>query len=190
MIKNNLRRIRFAVFLSILLVLSVASSTYAADHAVNVNDNTFNQREITIAPGDRVVWTHRGNNPHTVTASDGSFDSHPNCTPVCMMNGNTFSRTFNNAGNFTYYCKVHGTAAGQGMAGVVRVVAPQAAGGEQQQQQSTSQQASTQSRQEGSLAQSGYESAPVNRVAVVLLGVSCLLLGAVYSCRRSDKNFL
>jgi plastocyanin len=52
-----------------------------------------------------------GTNTHTVTASDGSFDSHPSCPndpSACMETGDRFRRAFPQAGRFTYACKIHG----------------------------------------------------------------------------------
>jgi plastocyanin len=80
----------------------------------DVLDNSFPDGTFTIRAGDTVVWTHRGTNLHSV--SSDSFDSHPNCPPVCMLGGQTFTHEFATAGTFEYRCKVHG-----GMTGTVTV---------------------------------------------------------------------
>lgn len=79
--------------------------------AKDVADNSFPDGTFTIRAGDTVVWTHRGSNLHSVT-SPGSFDSHPNCPPVCMLAGQTFSHTFDTAGTFEYVCKIHASMTG------------------------------------------------------------------------------
>jgi plastocyanin len=106
------------------------SPAVLADAAVDVQDagfsGLFSPASVTIVAGDQVVWTQSGTNPHTVTASDGSFDSHPNCPPPgdCMVQGETFAQTFTTPGTYGYYCKLHGTPDGLGMAGVVNVEQP------------------------------------------------------------------
>lgn len=86
---------------------------------VIVDDNTFSPSELTIKVGDTVVWRSEGDAPHTVTADNGSFDSHPDCTPPlgplvnpCMGNGDSFSVTFDAVGEVPYHCKVHGPQTG------------------------------------------------------------------------------
>lgn len=79
--------------------------------AKDVTDNSFPDGTFSIRAGDTVVWTHRGSNLHSVT-SDGNFDSHPNCPPVCMLSGQTFTQTFDSAGTFAYRCKIHASMTG------------------------------------------------------------------------------
>src|SRR6185436_11330015 len=43
--------------------------------SVDIEDNKFTPNKITVPVGATVVWTHKGQKPHTVTADDGSFDS-------------------------------------------------------------------------------------------------------------------
>lgn len=93
----------------------------AQDQGVDVRDNSFAPATVTVTAGDTVTWTQSGSNPHSVTADDGSFDSHENCPPACMGEGDTFSETFNTPGEFGYFCKIHGSEGGQGMAGTVVV---------------------------------------------------------------------
>jgi plastocyanin len=70
----------------------------------------FEPAEITVPVGSTVVWKNDGQQPHTVTADDNSFDS-PNVSP-----GGTWQRTFAAAGDFAYHCSPH-----PWMKGVVRV---------------------------------------------------------------------
>jgi plastocyanin len=114
---------RAAVAAAALIVAAVAASSAAADQAVAIGDNTFTPGEVTIAPGETVTWTHQGIGTHSVTADDGSFDSSPSCPPTCLANGQTFRQTFSTAGTFRYHCRIHGGAGGEGMSGIVRVVA-------------------------------------------------------------------
>jgi plastocyanin len=90
---------------------------------VTVVDSAYQPREVEVSPGTTVVWQQEGELPHTVTADDDSFDSGT------MGQGDTFSRTFPQAGTFPYYCEFHGAPGGQGMAGVVIVSGGDGGGG-------------------------------------------------------------
>jgi plastocyanin len=101
------------------------TSTPQGTNVVTVADNEFRPPEITVVMGTEVVWTSSGAAPHSVTADDGSFDSHPECTGTdpskCLGMGQAFRRTFATPGRFLYHCRVHGDVAGAGMSGVVVV---------------------------------------------------------------------
>ena len=56
---------------------------------------------VVIGVNNTVVWTNNDNIPHTVTASDGSFDSG-NMNP-----GATFTYTFTKPGSYQYICTIH-----------------------------------------------------------------------------------
>lgn len=87
------------------------SGTVARD----ILDNSFPDGTFTIAKGTTVTWTDKGNNPHSVTANDGSFDSSPNCPPACLTSvpgANTFSHRFDAAGSFAYHCRIHSSMTG------------------------------------------------------------------------------
>jgi plastocyanin len=138
----------------------------AGQSAVDVVDNRFRPSPLTVQVGTEVVWTSDGQNPHTVTADDGSFGSGN------LDNGDTFSTTFDEPGSFAYYCEIHGGPGGSGMSGVVVV---QAASGGRGDQDSG----------EGGLAQTGSEPIPILLVAVglAIAGVLSLFMG-----RRGDHR--
>jgi len=80
-------------------------------NTIDIIDNSYDPPELTITVGTEVVWTQTGTSTHTVTASDGSFDSHPQCPAdlsACMKPGESFRRTFTTVGRFPYACKIHG----------------------------------------------------------------------------------
>lgn len=92
---------------------------------VDVKDNEFVPKEVTVAAGGTVLWEQSGSAPHNVKADDGSFDSSPGCsganTGACLGKGDTFERTFDAPGRVPYFCVIHGAAGGIGMSGVVVV---------------------------------------------------------------------
>lgn len=81
-------------------------------------DDEFQPTQLTVTVGTTVVWTNAGQNPHTVTAADRAFDSGT------LESGETFSITFDEAGEVPYYCQIHGEP-GSGMRGVIVVQAPE-----------------------------------------------------------------
>lgn len=96
---------------------------------ITMEDGAFLPQNLTIQQNDTVQWTHTGDDPHTVTADDGSFDSSPGCGALfdpflsqCMEAGDTFSWTFNATSDaFGYHSKVDG-APGSGMYGTITVL--------------------------------------------------------------------
>lgn len=95
---------------------------------VEVVDSSFQPPSLTVTAGETVTWTSSGSLPHTVTSSDGAFDSSPECESfsdgdACLNNGETYEFTFDTPGTYPYYCKLHGTSDGSGMAGTIVVEA-------------------------------------------------------------------
>jgi plastocyanin len=78
-----------------------ATSTQAAGSTVEIKNFAFNPTSLTVSAGTTVTWTNNDAVAHTVTASDGSFDSG-NLAP-----GDSWSHTFTAAGSFDYRCNYH-----------------------------------------------------------------------------------
>lgn len=99
----------------------------AGGRSVSIEQRQFLPRELTVGVGDEVTWTHRdGDQVHSVTADDGSFDSNPLCSAAnpkeCMSDHDTFKHTFGTEGRFPYFSRTFGGPGGQGASGVVVVV--------------------------------------------------------------------
>jgi plastocyanin len=78
----------------------------------------FDPASITINPGDQVKWTWASSGHSTTSGSPGMPN---NLWDSGIHNeGATFTRTFNSAGTFPYYCTPHGGCCG--MVGTVTVV--------------------------------------------------------------------
>jgi plastocyanin len=74
-------------------------------------DDAYDPNPVQAGVGDTVRWTNDDTTPHTVTsgtvgAPDGKFDSSPGLNPL-MAPGATFEHTFEEAGEFPYYCALH-----------------------------------------------------------------------------------
>lgn len=89
-----------------------------------MRDSCFEGTGHVAAAGETIVVTNTGEIPHTVTAADGSFDSG-NIEP-----GETYELTLEEPGAVPIYCTLHGTAEGDGMAGLLAVQAAGLAGAE------------------------------------------------------------
>jgi plastocyanin len=99
--------------------LLTASAAQAATHEVQVISFRYEPAELTIQPGDTVIWRNGGGS-HNVVADDESFDSGP------LSSSNwTYTHQFDTPGDFRYFCEAHGGPGGAGMAGRVIVSAPQ-----------------------------------------------------------------
>ena len=114
-----------------ILVVADSGAGVAAGgggRSISIEHRQFVPRELTVSVGDEVTWTHRdGEQVHSVTADDGSFDSNPLCSAAnpkeCMSDHDTFKQTFGTEGRFPYFSRTFGGPGGQGASGVIVVMA-------------------------------------------------------------------
>lgn len=81
--------------------------------SVEIRDFCFDGAAHVTSPGEVVRLINYGETTHDVTAADGSFASGP------LAPGETFQVTVESRGVVPYYCSLHGSAEGSGMAGVL-----------------------------------------------------------------------
>lgn len=75
---------------------------------VTVDDNFFAQKVIVVDAGTTVTWTNEGQQPHNVKpAEENAFSS---IDTGDLDPGASADRTFDDAGDFPYFCSLHGTA--------------------------------------------------------------------------------
>lgn len=74
---------------------------------IHVVDSAYEPKIAKVKAGTEIVWQQTGTAPHSVTADDGRFNSHPQCPPGCMSTGDEFKATFDKPGEYTYYCVIH-----------------------------------------------------------------------------------
>jgi plastocyanin len=91
-------RVAFALALH---AACAAGATAAPAVTVDITKFAFAPKELTVAPGTRVVWTNRDEAPHTVTATDKGFASKG------LDTGDTYEFTFTGEGDYKYLCTVH-----------------------------------------------------------------------------------
>lgn len=106
---------------AVLAPISTLTPAFAADVVADVTSGSsskttdaFEPNPININVGDTVTWTNKDSTAHTVTSGTGTddpdkgkaFDSSPNFNPLLVPQG-TFSHTFEEAGEFPYFCALH-----------------------------------------------------------------------------------
>jgi len=90
----------FATNIPVIITLGSQSKTTDA----------FSPNPVNAKVGDTVTWTNKDSTPHTVTSGsnatpDGRFDSS-DFRQLLIPEG-TFSHTFEEAGEYPYYCGLH-----------------------------------------------------------------------------------
>lgn len=87
---------------------------------VDVIDNSYDERYVTVSVGTTITWTNNGETEHNVTPSTpGQFEG---VDSDGFAPGATHQATFTEVGEYQYYCTIHATPR-NGQTGAVRVVA-------------------------------------------------------------------
>jgi plastocyanin len=91
------------VFCAALVMPAIFAAAASPGPTVDLNiaKFAFAPKEITIAPGSKIIWTNRDETPHTVTSNDKSFASKG------LDTDDKFEHTFASEGDFSYICTVH-----------------------------------------------------------------------------------
>ena len=95
--------VRVGALLALICATCIAPTIFAAAPAstVEITKFAFTPKEITVAPGAKIVWTNHDETPHTVTSADKTFASK------ALDTDDRYEYTFTNEGDFSYYCTVH-----------------------------------------------------------------------------------
>jgi plastocyanin len=97
-----LKRLLYLAILSMVALLIFAPAASAQDDmTVSIQDFFFSPDQMTVSPGTTVTWTNDGQQPHTSTADDGTWDSGT------LQPGDDYSFTFDDPGTYTYHCSIH-----------------------------------------------------------------------------------
>lgn len=84
-----------------------AGSGAGRAHTVVIEDMRYHPQTLTVRRGDRITWINEDLVPHTVTATDGRFDSH-----VIPPDG-SWTYVARKAGEYDYRCTLHVTMKGR-----------------------------------------------------------------------------
>lgn len=84
-----------------VVVQQSASPTAAAAATVSITNFAFGPASLTVHVGDSVTFTNNDGATHSVTFKDGSAGADS------LSPGQSFTRTFDHAGTFDYFCSFH-----------------------------------------------------------------------------------
>ena len=87
------------------IMLATPTLAAPATHTVVIDGMRFDPPALTVARGDRVVWTNKDLVPHTATAS-GTFKS------ISIAPGKSWTWTAKKSGSHGYICTFHPTMKG------------------------------------------------------------------------------
>tara|TARA_B100001250_G_scaffold78610_1_gene64552 strand:- start:1765 stop:2109 length:345 start_codon:yes stop_codon:yes gene_type:complete len=110
-------------FIQTLWLMLIASAiifmpqmAYAAEIQMGSNGNlAFSPNELSISVGDQVTFINGDLPPHNMVVADHPELSHPD---LAFVGGESFTVTFDEAGEYEFQCEPH---AGAGMKGVIHV---------------------------------------------------------------------
>ena len=119
-----------AVVVGLLLVVACGGggggdgeSASGDDVVVDMFDNRYEFTEVNVTVGGTVTFVGAGRNPHNAVAADGSWSTEDVFGSLEQHEGDEAVLTFDEAGEYAFFCTFHGNADGAGMAGTL-VVAP------------------------------------------------------------------
>jgi plastocyanin len=69
--------------------------------AMDLGTDAFGENPRHVGQGTRVTWVNNDSMAHTATSMDGIWDSD------AIQPGASFSRVFDEAGTFDYFCEIH-----------------------------------------------------------------------------------
>ena len=103
-----MERLSYIITLLVIgLLLGVTSAgAQSNQQTVSIRDFSFQPAQLSVEPGTTVTWTNEGNEPHTVTADNGLFDSG------MLYPGDSYSVQFDGMGTLSYYCTLHPSMTG------------------------------------------------------------------------------
>jgi plastocyanin len=96
-------------------------SIEGTDVVVEMYDNRFQYTEIKIPVGGTVNWVGGGRNPHNAVAADGEWSTESAFGSLDQFEGDEAQLTYDEPGEYPFFCTYHGNARGAGMSGVLIV---------------------------------------------------------------------
>jgi plastocyanin len=121
------RSVALALALAGALVLAACgdsdgSETIEGEHVVvEMYDNRFQYTEIRIPVGGSVNWVGAGQNPHNAVAANGEWSTETVFGSLDQFEGDEAILTYDEPGEYIFFCTYHGNAQGAGMAGTLIV---------------------------------------------------------------------
>lgn len=97
----KLRIVSFLAAAALLVGLPMAAPAAPATATVHIQNFKFVPATLAVAPGTMVTFVNDDQEPHTVTATNKSFDSEG------LDTNQKWSHAFAKAGTYTYFCEMH-----------------------------------------------------------------------------------
>lgn len=122
-----MRRRSVALALASALVFAACSDSSAAesiegqDVVVEMYDNRFEYTEIRIPVGGSVTWVGAGKNAHNAIEADGEWSTETVFGSLDQHEGDEAVLTYDEPGEYVFFCTYHGNSQGAGMAGTLIV---------------------------------------------------------------------
>jgi plastocyanin len=88
-------------FVALLVPLLFLPAPALAAPAVTIRNDAFSPATLTVRAGETVTFTNDDDDAHTVTATDGSFDSKG------LDTNGVWRHTFSKPGVYAYFCELH-----------------------------------------------------------------------------------
>ena len=77
-------------------------STTSKQNKIEIKDFAFNPQTITVKSGEKITWTNRDEEPHTIVSVEKQFKKSS-----ALDTDQEFTITAGLPGTYTYYCSVH-----------------------------------------------------------------------------------
>jgi plastocyanin len=90
-----------AALLTGLLISFAVDAGALETPSIAIEKFAFAPKEITVAPGTKVVWINHDETPHTISAPGNGFVSK------AMDTDDRVEYTFASEGDFSYFCTLH-----------------------------------------------------------------------------------
>ena len=90
-----------------MTTMPMSATAQLPEQAADIRQFAYQPKSIEVPVGTTVTWTNQDAIQHSITASDGAFDSG------LFTQGGTFSQTFDTPGTYAYVCSRHGSMMGE-----------------------------------------------------------------------------
>lgn len=95
------RRAMLRLAAALPLVAAAATAKAQTTHTVTIQGFEFQPANLTISPGDTVIWVNQDDAPHTATAIRGGLDTGT------LNKGEQKGFRFTTSGTIEYRCDIH-----------------------------------------------------------------------------------
>jgi amicyanin len=95
----------FTLLILAAVIVFFTGAASASMAQVNIKDYKFQPSDITINKGDTITWTNLDTVAHDIKFKDSDSPD--------LKKGDTYSKTFGQAGTFDYICDIHPTMKGK-----------------------------------------------------------------------------